>query len=202
MIDTRTMENRINAYITVNSGLDQHRDYLGISKIASCPRRAVKEFLYGITAASEETHRMCFCGYEQEERIRTMLISVQLMDPASQYREVVAPFDSRLRGHIDGATLHGDALIEIKSVSQNKFSKVMGTGRSIYDHFIQVQLYMRYSHLHHTFIFYRNRETYEHKVIRVPYKADQAEKFEAKAKMILSCIDREELPACECGHCL
>jgi hypothetical protein len=200
-IDTRQMETRIGAWIVANSGLDQHRTYLGISKIASCPRHAVKEYLYGIPAADEQTYRMCFAGYEQELSIRKMLIETNMMVEASLYKEIVAPFDNRLKGHIDGLTPWED-LIEIKSVSAKKFAKVIETGRSIYDHFIQIQLYMRYGGMRQAFIFYRNRETYEHKVIRVPYKPEQAEKFEAKAKMILSFIDREELPACECGHCL
>jgi hypothetical protein len=195
------IENSLGQYISTNSGLDQHRDYLGISKIAGCPRRTVKEFLYGLINPDDISHRMCFAGYEQERSIREILIAQGVMMEPVVYAEIAAPFDKRLKGHIDGMTRDGD-LIEIKSVSARKYQKVIETGKSLTDHFIQCQLYMRYGGMKQAFIVYRCRETYEHRVIRIPYKPEQAEKFERKAKRILEFIDREELPDCECGRCV
>ena len=59
---------RITTHIARVSGLDQHREYLGISKISQCPRAAVLEFKNGITETGE-AHRMCYAGYEQERAV-------------------------------------------------------------------------------------------------------------------------------------
>jgi hypothetical protein len=197
-ISPLTIQAALDEQITRDSGLDPHRDYLGISKVIDCPRRAVKEFLYGMTDLSDTAHRMCFAGYEHERSVIELLSHAGIVHYAGI--EVTAPFDKRLKGHIDAQSVDGD-LIEIKSVSTVKFQKVNESGKALRRHFLQVQLYMRYGHWQQAFVIYRCRETYEHKVIRVPYVPSQADRLEEKAKLMLAFIDREELPACECGHC-
>ena len=189
-----TLETKIAEQIIKASGLDLHRDYLGISKISDCPRVAVREYRNGITA-TEQAYRMSFAGYEQERSVIGLLDGI-----ITQINlEVVAPFDGRFKGHVDAVS--ENSLIEIKSVSVNKFQKVIESGRALRSHFLQVQLYMRYGGWVQTFIIYRCRETYEHKIIRVPYIQAEADKLEAKAKRILACIDSGEMPPCECGRC-
>jgi len=179
------------------SGLDQHRDYLGISKIAECPRAAVREYFHG-PSLTEQAYRMCFAGYEHERSIIELLAQARLAKPITV--EVVAPFDERLRGHTDALTMDDD-LLEIKSVSVTKFQQVVRSTKALQKHFAQVQLYMRYGDWRQTFIVYRCRETYEHIVVRAPYVPIQAERYEQKAMMMLRYIDRNELPTCECGRC-
>lgn len=183
--------------LTASAGLDQHRNYLGISKISDCPRVAVREYFDG-PSLTEQAYRMCFAGYEHELSIVELLARAGIAFWSG--KEVVAPFDPRLRGHIDALT-RDDDLLEIKSVSTFKFAEVRKNKKVLKPHFIQVQLYLRYGPWQQAFVVYRNRETYEHQVIRVPYVAIQAERYEEKARMMLRYIDRNELPSCECGRC-
>jgi hypothetical protein len=188
---------KIDEYIATHSNFDTHRDYLGMSKISGCPRQVVNEYLYG-TPPSELAHRMSYAGYEQERMVREMLFGAGIARLAT--REIVSPFDARLKGHIDAETVEGD-LLEIKSVSVERFRKLWTDDRPLLSHNIQVQLYMRYGSYRNCLIVYRCRETYEHLVFDVRYNAGQAEKYEAKAKRILEAIDSDILPGCECGRC-
>jgi hypothetical protein len=192
-----TLQDALAATIRFKSGLQQHRDYLGISKVAGCPRAGVREYFNG-PSTDDGAHRMCFAGYEHEMSIIELLNHAGLIKVMTV--EVVAPFDNRLRGHIDSLTIDDD-LIEIKSVTLRKFADVTKTSKALQKHFIQVQLYMRYGGWTQAFVVYRCRETYDHKVVRVPYVPVQAERFEQKAMMMLRYIDRNELPTCECGYC-
>lgn len=192
-----SISNALTQQIAIRSGLDRHRDYLGISKVGDCPRQAVREFFNGVTVTTD-AHRMCFAGYEQETSIIELLAQQNIAWAFGQ--EVVAPFDSRLRGHIDALTGDGD-LIEIKSVSTDKFNIVNQLREPLRKHYIQVQLYMRYGRWQRTHVIYRCRETYEHIVLCVAYSDSKAAKYEQKAKLMLDAIDRHELPACECRRC-
>jgi len=194
---TDLIEKAINDYITANSGFDVHRKYLGMSKISGCPRRAYLEYEDGVTA-DLKTHRMSFAGYEHEDSILKILDHIHLI--AGRNVEVVAPFDTRFRGHLDAKTVDG-ALIEVKSVSAHRYANGPSRNRALHEHFVQVQIYMRYSGCGGAFIIYRCRETYEHKVIYLQYMVDQAERFEAQAKAILKAIDEKTPPKCECGRC-
>lgn len=199
-MDAKFIEQKITEYILANSGLDQHRDYLGISKIGDCPRKAYREYFEG-GSFTEENHRMCFTGYEQEGQILNMLATLGLIRLiGNDEKEVVAPFDPRLRGHIDGLTRDGD-LLEVKSVSWKRFQSIQENHRALSRHFIQVQLYMLYGRWARAFIVYRCRETYEHVVIHIPFNGNQALKFQQKAARLLECIDKREEPVCECGRC-
>lgn len=192
---------QIQNYMVNRSGLDQHRDYVGMSKIGGCSLANYLEFFDGIHL-SEEAHRMCYTGYEQEANILLMLANMGIAQIVPDDRkEVVAPFDPRLRGHIDALTCEGD-LLEVKSVSNRKFVQVRDTGRSLGKHFVQVQLYMLYGNWNKAFIVYRCRDTYEHLVLKIPFRAILAHQFEQKAKSLLRSIDEKEPPECSCGHCL
>lgn len=200
-MDSVFIQKKIIAYITANSGLDQGRTYLGISKIADCQRRAFREYFNGPTL-TPESHVNCFMGYEHERLIMQILISSGIAKsfPDDRHKEIVSTIDPRFRGHIDGIATD-ESLLEIKSVSTKKFIKIMQTGRALYPHFSQVQLYMRYGNFPRALIVYRNRETYEHIVIDVPYIPSKALQFEERAKSLLQAIDDNRLPACECGYC-
>lgn len=193
-MDTKDIANKINQYMQANSNFDERRNYLGISHVAGCPRRAYFNYINGMEI-NGNTYRMSFAGYENEKSVRDMLGG----ELESIGLEVVAPFDNRLRGHIDGAMRN--TMIEIKSVTVKRFEKVREAGKALPEHFEQCQLYMRYGNFQLTFIIYRCRETYEHLVLYVPYVPSVAEKMEHKAKRILLAIDDKKAPACECGYC-
>lgn len=194
------LKSSINEYIQRHSNYDEHRNYLGISKISECPTRVYDEFLEG-APGSESIYRMCYAGYEQEKMILEMLSGIGFARIlTNENKEVIAPFDDRLRGHIDAEDYVGN-LLEIKSVNSVKFNKIVQAGRSLPNHYIQVQLYMRYGRWKSAWIVYRCRETYEHHFIYVNYYAKMADEYERKAKRILAAIDQKIRPECECGRC-
>jgi hypothetical protein len=195
MTDKSQIIKAIDEYIKKNSNFDPHRNYLGISKIAGCPRRAYDEYMTG-SPVNESTYRYCFAGYEQERSVLQSLAS--LLNPAPF--EIVAPFDIRLRGHVDAVTKSNE-LVEVKSVSVRKFETIRIGQRAMRDHYIQCQLYMRYGGFGSAFIIYRCRETYEHLVIPIKYNEHIAEQNEEAAKRILAAIDSQTPPSCTCGRC-
>lgn len=191
------IQNAIDTYIKEHSNFDTKRAYLGMSRLSECPRKIYNEYLYGSTV-HENTYRMSYAGYEQERCILEMLTGSGVARTVK--RELVAPFDERLRGHIDAELVEGD-LLEIKSVSMERFQKVSREHRPLLSHAVQVQMYMRYGGYRRAFLVYRNRETYEHLVLEVLPDLTMQRKYEEKASRLLDAIDQRQVPECVCGRC-
>jgi len=198
MITSKDFEEKLARHIRLHSGLEASRNYLGMSQVVKCARQAYDRFMDGTNDMSDFHHRMCYVGYLFEGDVLRRLLDMQIA--RLNRRELVAAFDDRLRGHIDGITAWGD-LLEIKSVTGSKFELVSGQNRALHEHNDQVQLYMRYGGFKFAWIVYVCRETFEHKVIRVRYDQVRSNILEAKALKILDAIDKKERPACECGYC-
>lgn len=190
-------EHDLQAFLRTRSGLQQKRDYVGISVVIKCPAAAYDELTRGVEM-TDQAHRMAYAGYLFEadtlERMKLMGIARRVSRP------VISPFDDRLCGHVDGETSWGD-LLEIKSVSRDKFEKILTSNRALYPHFAQVQLYMRYGKWKVAWIVYVCRDTFEHKVFDIPYRPEKADELELRAKSILKALDQHKRPACNCGHC-
>jgi len=210
-MDTVTFQDKIDEHLRTHSGLEAKRDYLGISAIGKCPRQVVREYLHGKSELTLQAHQMCYAGYLFEQDVMRRLVEMGVAAPpptpphlgtdgeGSQI-EVVANFDNRLRGHVDGETVDGE-LLEIKSVNRLKFDKVKATHMALTEHFAQVQLYMKYGPWKKCWVVYVCRETMEHHVVKVTYLHTQGIKFEMKAQRILAHIDSGILPRCECQYC-
>jgi hypothetical protein len=191
------IQKRIMGFIYARSGFEPRRQYVGMSHIADCPRRLAEDMRKG-QAADDERHRMAFLGYSIEQIERDILMSTGIMRAAG--REIVAEFDERVRGHVDGETVDGD-LIEIKSVSVLRFEKVLAEGRALRAHFEQVQAYMHFGGYRHAEIVYVCRDDFRHKVIHAAYNMGVGERLEAKARALLAALDANVKPKCECGRC-
>src|SRR5689334_6852029 len=203
-MDATMFQSKIEEHLKEHSGLDAKRDYLGISAIGKCPRQVVREYLFGKGELSLQAHQMCYVGYLFEQDVMRRLWEIGVARIAAlegeQQVEVVAAFDARLRGHVDGETVDGD-LLEIKSVKRSKFEKVKQTHMALTEHFAQVQLYMKYGPWKTCWIVYVDRESLEHQVVKVNYLHTSAIKYEIKAQRMLAFIDQGMLPECECRWC-
>lgn len=203
-MNTTYLQDAIDQHLVQHSGLEAKRDYLGISAIGKCPRQVVREYLHGKTDITLQAHQMCYGGYLFEQDVMKRLIEIGIARvPAlegEQQTEVISALDPRLRGHVDGETVDGD-LLEIKSLTRNKFEKVKSTHMALSEHFAQVQLYMKYGPWKKCWVIYVCRETLEHHVVKVTYLHTQAIKFEMKAQRLLAHIDSGILPECECRYC-
>lgn len=198
-MDPTTFQTAIEQHLIQNSGLDVKREYLGISAIGKCPRQVVREYVNGKSEITLRDHQMCYGGYLFEADLRNRLGDMGFKITKVGH-EVIAPFDDRLRGHIDGEIFNTD-LLEVKSLKRHKFEKVKQTHQALFEHFAQVQLYMKYGSWSRCWIVYMDRESLEHHVVKVGYLHTQGIKFEQKAQRILEHIDAGTLPACECRYC-
>ena len=197
-MDGQTFEQEIMVDLRAASGLEQKRGYIGMSNVGKCPRQAYNDLVNG-RQMTDEGHRLCYAGYLFERDALARLVRMEFARPDA-VRELVAPFDERVRGHNDGETFWGD-LLEIKSVSMRRWRLVVDNNRPLFEHADQVQLYMRYGGWKMAWIIYICRETLEHKVVSIGYDEQRAEMLEYKMKAIVRMIDRKTPPKCNCGRC-
>jgi hypothetical protein len=175
----------------------EDRHYLGMSAISQCPRKLYQEMLNGRDRPGQSSLNLFHEGYVHEHDIVDRLAKMGCMVGNVQ-RELVAPWDERLRGHIDGE-IEGE-LLEIKSLNADRFDQLRAGGPFI-AHVEQAQLYMRYGGYRSAVFVYKNRETGALWIDRLWYNESLAQKLEDQARMILQAVDRVEPPACMCGHC-
>lgn len=197
-MDTTAIQNEIYSHLRTHSGLDTKRKYLGMSGIAKCPRELFFDFVRG-RQPNEQAHLYCYVGYLFERDVKARLGELGIYVPGSEM-ELVAPFDARFRGHIDGQTQDG-MLLEIKSINEKAFELLLQTERAKPDHYLQVQTYMHFGTWTDAVIVYVCRDTFAHRVLHVAKSTMHGEEMERKAKMILRAIDEQRPPQCECHYC-
>ena len=188
-----------NLKAVLNGTLDdfEERDYLGMSAISQCPRRLYNNMVNGRQYPSIRTARLFHEGLLHEHDVIMRLLKKGVA-VTNLGRELIAPFDGRFRGHIDGE-LDGD-LLEIKSVNDERFAMVMDDG-PFDEHCDQVQLYMRYGGYARAMIVYKCRNDGDIWTEEVARDDQRGAILEEKAKGILAMLDRSEPPRCTCGHC-
>lgn len=199
---------------------ESYRNYLGMSSIGGCARAA-----YWSVLDPEESDALfwySWSGYMHEdagiELLRGAGFTIETPD---QGYEIVADFDERYRGHPDGFLSHEGRriLLEMKSVTYDKYCQRLDERRPTSAHFDQVQAYM--SHDPHGFdgavICYMARDipyrefkldwaTWDvpfpgfYLAWVAPEPAHQA-KLNIRAQGILAAIDRRQPPPCDCGWC-
>jgi hypothetical protein len=177
-----------------NSGHEDRR-YLGMSRISECPRRLYFEVLNG-TPATESDKLRFYAGYLWERDVVSRLKSLGLYSANS--REITA-LGGRFVGHTDGE-IEGD-LLEIKSVTSNKYERLLRDKRLPSNHFRQIQTYMLHGKYQRAFVVYVVRDMGDIHVEEVRCIPKIGETMTEKARRILSAIDAGNPPQCECGNC-
>jgi hypothetical protein len=175
----------------------EDRHYLGMSAISQCPRKLYREMLNGRDRPDRSSLTLFHEGYVHERDIVDRLAKIGFAVGNAQ-RELVAPWDERLRGHIDGE-IDGE-LLEVKSLNADRFEQLRNGG-PFGTHNDQVQLYMRYGGYPSALLIYKNRESGVLWIWRLFYLEARAQVLEDRARMILRAVDRREPPPCECVHC-
>lgn len=174
------------------------RDYLGMSKIGDCARQLYLDLTNGRMQPQGLALARCHEGMLHQrdviERLERSGIPVLERD-----RELVAPFDERFKGHIDGE-VDGD-LLEIKSLETlDDLAEVRAHGPRERDQ-AQVQAYMRYGDYHRALIVYKVRSNGALWVVYVNRRDALGKRLERKARDVLEALDRGLPPACTCGYC-
>jgi len=176
----------------------EERNYLGMSAIGRCPRWLYREMTNGRAMPTHAMLRLFHEGYLHE---RDLLARLQWAGYVIDLYglELVAPFDARFRGHIDGV-LDG-TLLEIKSVNDERFTIVQDLG-ALAEHRAQCQCYMRYGGFADALIIYKQRSFGELYMVMLQRDEGEGKLLEAKARLILNAVDgKGALPACSCGRC-
>lgn len=175
---------------------DEDRDYLGMSRIWECPRRLYRALVRGRRRPGPQGLRYCHEGMLHEKDVVERLVSAGV-EVVNCQRELVAEWDVRFKGHIDGE-IEGE-LLEIKSVSERRFEEVRNRpdGR----HLDQCQMYMLFGGYEKGMIVYKCRENGLMWVVPVTRKEDVGERLVRKARMVLEAVDVGEAPECSCGRC-
>ena len=183
---------------SIDTGLDEDRDYLGMSQIWKCARKLYLDMVNGRRQLQDQALRRCHEGYLHQEDVLDRLdrAGVPVLE---QDRELVAPFDERFRGHIDGE-IDGD-LLEIKSLEKfPDLVQIQKQGPRDRERF-QVQAYMRYGDYDRALIVYKVRADGALWVVYMTRKDGIGDRIESKARTVLEAVDRGYPPACTCGHC-
>lgn len=175
----------------------EERDYLGMSQIWDCPLRLYRGLVYGRRPPGRTGLLYCHEGYVHQRDVLERLERAGIV-VSDQERELVAPFDDRFRGHIDGVV--GGRLLEIKSVNRRGFEWVMRHGARD-RHVDQVQAYLRYGGWGEAAIVYKCRDDGDLWVVEVGRDEGLGDLVEEKARGVLGAVDRGEPPGCECGRC-
>ena len=195
-MNAQEAQTRIMNYIRANSGFETHRTYIGMSHLSECLRKQYFDYRDGLTP-TDQSYLGAFAGYTFERIEKDILGEIGIIQEVE--REIVAPFDNLVRGHIDAETVDGD-LCELKSVNARKFERV--EAGPLKEHIEQVQAYMHFGGYKQTLLVYVCRDTFDHKVFTINYRPDVGEQLEWNAKVLVDAIHNNTPPACTCrpGH--
>lgn len=195
-IDFDEMRDRLTGVLAEH----EERNYLGMSSIGNCSRRQYFDMKNGWRAMPRPSLKRLFHeGHLHEQDLLARLQQAGYVVDLYQM-ELVAPFDARFRGHIDGV-LDSGTLLEIKSVNDEKFIIVQELG-ALAEHRAQCQCYMRYGSFADALIIYKQRSYGELYLVMLKLDEGEGRLLEAKAQMILKAVDgKGPLPACSCGRC-
>jgi hypothetical protein len=177
---------------------DDGRTYLGMSQIGKCARQLYLDLVNGRESPRGLALARCHEGMLHQRDVveRLERAGVPVLE---QNRELVAPFDERHRGHIDGE-VDGD-LLEIKSLETlGDLADIKKNGPREHDQ-AQVQAYLRYGDYQRGLIVYKVRANGALWVAYVLRDDAAGERLERKARDVLAALDRGLPPACTCGHC-
>lgn len=188
----------ITEYLHTHSGLEAHRNYLGMSQIADCPTQLYLRYLQGMKL-DDGGHRNAYRGYMIEGEMKKILTRIGVMKERSE-RSLVAHWDARYQGHTDGETLEG-RLLEIKSLAKHKYEQVRESKKLLTKHYFQIQTYMKHGQYMGCDAVLICPETFEIMVLPVQPNYKVQNDLDSKARDVLMHIDAGKLPACQCGRC-
>jgi len=202
MMDAKGLKENLCRALVEQSGLEKRRPYLGMSGIGRCQRELYWQFVDGKADMGDQAHWNCWLGYLFERG----MVGLFGAGMAPAFGEIVAGFDDRFRGHVDGETVYGD-LVEIKSATWMGFRLIKKRGPKEW-HRAQVQMYLRHGGYERGFLVYVARDIPAGAWGGIPIwvfeerpDGEWADALDGKARRVLAAVDEGRAPACECGRC-
>lgn len=198
-MNAKEIERRLTKAAVETSGHDPNRyrtghggePYLGMSQISKSEDDLLAMIQGQGWQPTEEDHLRLRLGHVFEAVVEGLLFEAGLVEEDVIYGdelEVVAAFDERFRGHIDGYFPCG-ALLEIKSTYQSKLDYLMKQKRLPSRVYEQVQMYMAHGRFDEAYVVYIARDTGRMWVFYVRPNPVVQQKLNAKAKRVLARFD-------------
>ena len=207
-MNARQLQHDLTDFFAGRSGHDPERDYLGMSQIAK-PEEELLAMLKGKRwQPSRETHLKLRLGHLHEAEIKAALEHISWHELKEEWSyfgkelEVVADFDPRFRGHIDGMFITAEkehVLCEIKSIGGSYAKGWPLDDIALNDDppsvalprkdFAQVQAYMRHGGYERCLMIYVCRSRGLIWTCEVRPDAAMQDRLDAKAKRVLARFD-------------
>jgi len=166
------------------------RFYLGLSQLHRPEEELVHEMLHGSKHQPDDAIKRLALGYVVEADIRRRLEGIGIAIPNSQ-TEIVAVYDDRVKGHIDGQTVEKRQIYEIKSTVQAKLDTIKLSNKLPNDHFQQVQAYLWHGDFQSCLMIYVARDTGQIWAKELWRITAMGKDLEAKAKRVLTEVDKK-----------
>lgn len=174
-------------YTRQNCG-HETRYYLGLSQLHRPEEELLHEMVHGSKPQDDEAICRLALGYVVEADIRKRLEGIGIAIPNSQ-TEIVATYDDRVKGHIDGQTVEKRQIYEIKSTTQEKLDTIKLSNKLPNAHFMQVQGYLHHGEFQSCLMIYVARDTGKIWMKEVFRVRAIGQTLEEKAKRVLSQYD-------------
>ncbi|WP_428661835.1 hypothetical protein [Runella sp.] len=145
---------------TRQNGGHEKRFYLGLSQLHKNESDLVREMQQGSAPLDDKTVLRLALGYSVEADIRSRLEGIALALPNTQ-KEIVAWYDKRVKGHIEGLTCMPNQIFEIKSTVSGNLDEIRKKNILPDAHFLQAQSYMHHGRYQSCLFVYVARDTGE-----------------------------------------
>lgn len=174
------------------SGYDEHRNYIGLSTIADCPKEIYRRF-FNPTPASRDLKLRTRYTYEIEANM------IKRLEALGLYGRVgpITAYDGLVQGNPDGRIL--EDLLEIKTVP---LSKHIPVGRLPIKVYWQCQAYMKYGAYPAALVIYLARDKGWFKVFDIYPDLRVMEMIDVKIRSLIEAVKKETPPVCECRRCI
>jgi hypothetical protein len=153
-----------------------------MSTAGFCPRQMDYDYQRGkhkvdVKSALRFEMGDVFHTYWQDLLSRTFGDQFRAVEKELEVELLLAPGDDTLKviGHCDGELLPYDALVEVKSVSDNTFIMVQNQGTPLASHYEQGNIYAHANGNKWILFIYQNRDTGEFYFILAPYNPELAD---------------------------
>ena len=174
-------------YTRVTGG-HERRTYLGLSQISKSENELLEELIDGTHKPDDDGVMLMALGYVVEADIRRRLEGIKVALPNTQY-EIVASYDPRVKGHIDGLTNIPGQIYEIKSTKQEKLDFIKNSGKLPTKDFLQVQGYLHHGKYKSCLVVYVARDSGKIWAKELWYMSSIGRMLEEKIKKVLHMYD-------------
>lgn len=191
-MNTREMDQLFTTWTAENSGYDEHRNYIGLSTIADCPREIYRRF-FSPTPADVRSRLKTRASYEIEENLKNRFRKMGV------YREgrEISLYNGLVKGHTDGEIW--GRLLDIKTVPLEEH--LPADNNCPAKVFWQLQAYMLYGQWNSSIVLYFARDYGVHKFFYLRFSESFGERIENRLSRIIRAIETKSQPDCECGRC-